>query len=1801
MASIWDSIKETAESIGGALVAPPGAVVDLAQMALDDKDDNFGSAMAAISKRGGDMLNPFTNPETLTGAAFSKTMEAANWALWNGISEPISTLTLASQHASQQDSVGERFRTLFDGDTWSRAYSLAQETSAGEAFSFGLLDSETDPFAFDDPYNEVTAKEHTILGPGIKWTANVLGTWYLDPLVVGGKAASALRSANHFHKMSAAEKATLYSRVTEGSRSGLLKQSPKTRTDDYLTWIGGQNSLKRPLEAPEILHGTPELRKYAAEPHVIAGLLADANKLTDDAARRNTQRRILAVAAGDTSQIARLRTEMKESASIADALTNMVRDSTLDLKMLAAAPTLRHDPAFVAHLEGQLANLNKGGDVDRFIDGWNSRLNQILETQQTMPMLPGVHAAGKRAVNRLNDTGALRAPKHAAERMDEWAAKRASRAQSASSLFQKGRHTVPVVTVKTVGLMASPYTKAPIVASDALRQAHFTGIANLHDWGGAATQLDSMMRLSKVSPGERMKALSEAYLAKSEPEKMRVIDRIEALSMKSMAREFGEKYGREIDRDYIETLMGAHAAKRGMSLTQLRGRAYAATEMPADMAGRMGSAQRADDAARWTQSAGFSSKPQGKWRVDQIDDNGTPLSLPLIETQLGNSVPLLDMGMARKLLERDNSYLARLSRSWKDESLELKRLSEAKARGAQNLDKAIAAKSASLDWLVNAGQMTMRAWKFSVLFRLGYPMRVVMDDHWRIWTQMSALSFYGGNGREMAANLKYNVWERGHTAKAEVHALRVRRQEILDELDGDIMAVHLDRQADVKRLRRELGAQKGQLTKASRHAAQSRADGVTIHVEDNAAWARHPEHGPIAEMKWNPATGEIENVGVLPEFRRQGIATDMLKATRAKGVTINHSPARTNEGDAWAKAQDGRDLPARQTVAQGFDGYDQGVTDGLRKSLAVHVAKHERLAAHEAAIADKEAAISFKLEELGDYGPDDLKRELSAIEDEIRAGSRARKADKRTIGSADIKLGEGSIPGAFGDLRGAASYEAARSSDTFETQLRGVEERMFQTGMRGSHRTIQPQEPGHLDAWADALNYQIRQSPVAMHFVKGGDLGDFVRWVKQPEQAQLRERLSHFAHDPEDWGGRVQALIHDYIPTDALREAVLGGRVSARQLGKMFSDQSIRPAVHGRSLADNIGNSHRTLGVSKAMNRIYKMLGEMPTDNLSRHPFFNSVYKRHAQEAYEIKRAGFAAEGKKFTQADFDDIERVARKRALHDLKRTLFDISAHSHAAHVMRFVSPFFAAHQESIARWWRIVGDDPSVVRRFALGFDLPRHLGLVVDEDGNMVKPGDSISREHRLLLQLPKEFGGPDTDPNNPDSKWSNWSISENSFNLVLQGGLTNPGVGPIVSVPVEYLARKYANEPEIARVARVFNPFPPQSPMEAALPATFKRVSAYTYGKTGFDPSFGLGIGMREYNDAYSQTVQDTITKFQLDNGREPNRAETQELMLQAGRETNTLMFHRILWNSLSPAPASPRSKYAIIQQGWYKIAEQARAEDRDFDWAYSQFKEKYGAAYMPLVYSSANNPAHLEATPGTVAALKRYKGVLDRIDPSLTRMVVGAYADDLTEENLSMGEFSPEARAFLRTKQMKPGSPDTYYSYDDPRTAVEEQMARRGWQQYGELTGALTAQAQALGLSSYRESPALTALKSAGVAKLRAENFAFDRAYGEFDSTEYDRYIDDMRTIVKSPVLAGDTERTDVQVLAAYLRLRDTFVNILNQRDEAGFGGPDAQANQGIRAAYTALVGQLVESNTYFETHMFNGVVERDPLLVGD
>jgi GNAT superfamily N-acetyltransferase len=67
----------------------------------------------------------------------------------------------------------------------------------------------------------------------------------------------------------------------------------------------------------------------------------------------------------------------------------------------------------------------------------------------------------------------------------------------------------------------------------------------------------------------------------------------------------------------------------------------------------------------------------------------------------------------------------------------------------------------------------------------------------------------------------------------------------------------------------------------------------------------------IGYLRWDPKTGEIAMVRVLPAWRRQGVAATLLLRSRAVATALDlaqpaHSNAKTQAGSAWVDAMAAR-------------------------------------------------------------------------------------------------------------------------------------------------------------------------------------------------------------------------------------------------------------------------------------------------------------------------------------------------------------------------------------------------------------------------------------------------------------------------------------------------------------------------------------------------------------------------------------------------------------------------------------------------------------------------------------------------------------------------------------------------------------------------------------------------------------------------------------------------------------------------------------------------------------------------------
>lgn len=142
----------------------------------------------------------------------------------------------------------------------------------------------------------------------------------------------------------------------------------------------------------------------------------------------------------------------------------------------------------------------------------------------------------------------------------------------------------------------------------------------------------------------------------------------------------------------------------------------------------------------------------------------------------------------------------------------------------------------------------------------------------------------------------------------------------------------------------------------------------------------------------------------------------------------------------------------------------------------------------------------------------------------------------------------------------------------------------------------------------------------------------------------------------------------------------------------------------------------QTKYVKNFTDSLFETLGTMPSDALSRHPFYNRKYKEYMLEqvtAYKNFDDNYV-----FTPKQKTEMEGIARRKAIEDTRTVMYELVEHTRFAEVLGFASPFFNAWQEVIGRWASLAFDNPVYVARGVRLFTSDIHapvLGLTTEKD------------------------------------------------------------------------------------------------------------------------------------------------------------------------------------------------------------------------------------------------------------------------------------------------------------------------------------------------------------------------------------------------------------------------------------------------------------------------------------------------------
>jgi hypothetical protein len=588
------------------------------------------------------------------------------------------------------------------------------------------------------------------------------------------------------------------------------------------------------------------------------------------------------------------------------------------------------------------------------------------------------------------------------------------------------------------------------------------------------------------------------------------------------------------------------------------------------------------------------------------------------------------------------------------------------------------------------------------------------------------------------------------------------------------------------------------------------------------------------------------------------------------------------------------------------------------------------------------------------------------------------------------------------------------------------------------------------------------------------------------------------------------------------------------------------------------------LTVRAVSNRItstlFKYLATIPEDNFARHPLFIDLYEKSMQKRLET--AEFL-KGGTFTREEFADIQYKltagARADAMKGVKAVLYNVERRSNAAHMLRFVSPFFSAQENAVKTWFRIGMDKPQMLNRANVVWNAPERSGLITDENGDPIAPGQALSSNDTMWLPIPKFMKKLPVIGEGLTSL-DEIGISKRSLDVIFQGNPFGVSVGPFAAIPIANVLKL---KPELSEVVSFAFPYGPDASLNQFMPTWMRNTIK---GIQGLD------------NDDYAKTYQ----LIWLTEQQKAQEARTPYLTDgEIKKKTDAFYKMRVAANLILPFAPQFESPYRLWMDKW---REYSKTYGLGAD---AKFLEDF-PEYFEFATSLSKNPTGSQATMDDVQNAKRYTDLIsDVVDDN-------SYLVGLITKGSGAAKYNPTAYWWQSETAIAPGTPERYRSKQDPKEAQRQNAAREGWAKYRRAMVILDAHLEKRGLTSFQQSGAedLAYAKQVVIQQLASDidpvtglptgnPSAWYEDYRDIDGTKSAKTISGFRKIISNDKFMADNgDDPTWKSVAVYMKIRDNIASLLGARESNNI---DSKQNEDLRMALDYYVNQLKSGDLEF------------------
>lgn len=780
----------------------------------------------------------------------------------------------------------------------------------------------------------------------------------------------------------------------------------------------------------------------------------------------------------------------------------------------------------------------------------------------------------------------------------------------------------------------------------------------------------------------------------------------------------------------------------------------------------------------------------------------------------------------------------------------------------------------------------------------------------------------------------------------------------------------------------------------------------------------------------------------------------------------------------------------------------------------------------------------------------------------------AKTASKKTrIGEQDIELASTvdgldgvshKVYGAFGGPNGALFRELNSSQQTFYSLIEDYSTIYGSNVASRGRGVVRPGDTNYYQEWAAAINETFGNAAVARGLMAGKSVDDVAKELANNKE--LRARLNIPRSEALEYVTTVQKFLDDYVPAGyGIREKIMSGvpGVEASKVTEEFLRNAIRnpddlPVVHGHLLDANVKLTTRKV-TREITQTLFKYLAQMPEDAWARHPLFIDLYEKSIRSRMET--AEFL-KGGKFTREEFADLQYKltagARADALKGVKATLYNVERRTNAAHMLRFVSPFFSAQENAVKTWFKIAADNPAILNRFNIVWNAPNRAGLITDENGNEVGPDQPFSANDTMWLPVPKALKKLPIIGEGLSSL-DEIGISKRNLDVIFQGNPFGVSIGPFAAIPVANIIKL---KPELAEVVSFAFPYGPSDSLDQFLP---------TWLRNGIKGVQGLD------NDDYAKTYQLIwITEQQkAEENRTPYLTDA-----QVKKKTDAFYKMRVAASLILPFAPQFQSPYRMYMDKW-----------REYSNTYglgadAKFLEDY-PEYFEFATTLSKNPTGSQATMDDVQNAKRYTDLIADVSGDNAKLI------GLITQGSNAAKFNPTAYWWQSETAISPGTPEKFRGKQDPKEAQIANAAREGWAKYRKAMSIIDAHLANRGLTSVNQNGAedLLAAKQAVVSALASDidpvtgqrtgnPSAWYQDYRDIDGTKASKTVAGFRKILANDKFMSDNgDDPTWKSLALYMKVRDSVSATLAGRTSKNI---NAKENADILMTLDYYVNQL-------------------------